>query len=115
MFNLVKPVLAAGEPPLPTVLIPTPPGGISGDLGKWVQSAVTWAILIGALATLAYIIFGAIDYIRSGDDAKATAAARTKITNGVTGLIILAAAFLLFQILVRLLNLSQIISVPAPF
>lgn len=84
---------------VPTFNIPTPQGGLPGDASQLISTGITWAIILAVLVTVAYIVWGGFDYIMSGEDPKKTAAARQKITNGVTGLIIVAATWVIFKFL----------------
>ncbi|MBM4401661.1 MAG: hypothetical protein FJ044_00250 [Candidatus Cloacimonetes bacterium] len=95
-------------PGYPTIRIPTPIGGIKGTLGDWINLLINWAVALGAIVTIAYIVWGGFDYVTAGDDAKKVEAARAKITNGVIGLIIIASAWVIFRLLVSILNLGQV-------
>jgi len=88
----------------------TPPTGGFGDkeIGDLIGLAINWAVAIGAIATLAYIIFGGFKYVTAGDDAEQAEGGRASITNGVIGLIIIASAFAIFKLLVNILNLDTI-------
>lgn len=106
-LTLVPPALAQ-PPKITPIKIPTPEGGPKGEIGDWVQSLVNWSIALTAILTLGYIIWGGVDYVMAGDDAKRVEAARGKITNGVIGLIIVASAFIFFRLLIRVLDLERI-------
>lgn len=92
----------------PTIKIPPPTSGFSGSIGELVATGINWAVAIGAIATLAYIILGGFQYVTAGDDAEQAEGARAHITNGVIGLIIIASAYAIFQLLIRVLNLEKI-------
>lgn len=92
----------------PTINIPQPTGGFQGGLGELVSTGINWAVAIGAVATLAFIIFGGFKYVTAGDDAEKAEGGRSAITNGVIGLIIIASAFAIFKLLVNILNLDSI-------
>lgn len=96
---------------VPTFAIPTPEGGLPGDAGQLISMGISWAIIVAVLVTIAYIIWGGFDYIMSGEDPKKTAAARQKITNGVIGLIIVAATWIIFKFLVSFTQLCAIFNV----
>lgn len=93
---------------IPTFNIPTPVGGLPGDAGQLLSAGVSWAIILAVVITLAYVIWGGFDYITSGEDVKKTAAARQKITNGVIGLIIVAASWIIFKLLVSFTQLCGV-------
>lgn len=100
--------LLADSLTLPTFSIPTPVGGLNGDPGLLISRGITWAVVVALLATVFYILMGGFDYITAGDDAKKVAAARTKITNGVIGLIIVASTWVIFKALAAFVNLGSI-------
>lgn len=82
--------------------------GFTGSFGELVSTLVTWALILGALAALIFILLGGMQYITSGDDADKAEGARRSITNGVIGLIIIASAFLLWRLVVTLLGLDSV-------
>jgi len=95
-------------PAFPTIWIPTPEVGPQGSFGSLLNSFITWAIAIGALATLAFILIGGFSYITAQDDEKKAEGARKTITNGVIGLIIISAAFIIWRLVVSLLGLETL-------
>lgn len=105
---LVKKVFAQGGAGRPTIAIPTPQTGFRGNLGELIGTLITWAVAIGGLLTLMYILMGGFAYVTAGDDAEKAEGARKMITNGVIGLIIIASAFILWRVLVAILNLETI-------
>ncbi len=78
---------------------------VIGDLGtsegvedgsKFVSYAVyLWKVSInlGALAVIAFFLWGAFEWITAGSDSKKTETARSRMTNAVIGLIILVSSF----------------------
>jgi len=100
----------AAPPQIPTINIPTPATGFSGDLGTLINTVITWIIAIGGIVTLFYILIGGFNYVTAGDDAEKAEGARKTITNGVIGLIIIASAFIIFRLLTSLLNLESVLT-----
>lgn len=100
----------AAPPTNPTINIPTPATGFSGDFGSLINALLTWAIAIGGIVTLSFILMGGFNYVTAGDDADKAEGARKTITNGVIGLIIIASAFIIFRLLSSLLNLNSILT-----
>lgn len=94
---------------IPTFIIPTPQGGLPGSPEQLISTAITWAIILAVLVTLAFVVWGGFDYIMSGEDVKKTGAARQKITNGLIGLIIVAATWIIFKFLASFTQLCGII------
>lgn len=55
------------------------------------------SVNLGALAVIAYFIWGAFEWITAGSDSKKTETARSRMTNAVIGLIILVSSFTLLS------------------
>lgn len=82
---------------------------VIGDLGtsegtedgsKFIGYAVyLWKVSVnlGALAVIAFFIWGAFEWITAGSDSKKTETARSRMTNAVIGLIILVSSFTLLS------------------
>jgi hypothetical protein len=65
-------------------------------------------MLIAGLLVLFYLIMGGIEWITSGGDKGKTESARNKITAAVIGIIILAAAFAILQLVLTFLGLGSL-------
>ena len=66
------------------------------DGSKFINYVVyLWKVSInlGALAVIAYFIWGAIEWITAGSDTKKTEGARQRMTNAIIGLVILVSSF----------------------
>ena len=81
--------------------------GFAPDMGTLITSVLTFVMLIAALLILMYLIWGGIQWITSGGDKGKTEEARNKITSAVIGLIILAAAWAVFLIILKFLGFSS--------
>lgn len=64
--------------------------------GKLMGKILNIVLVVGALIVFMYLLWGGIEWITAGGDATKTAAARTKITQSITGLLVLAASVALF-------------------
>lgn len=71
---------------------------IQTDLGTIITGFIGLAMVIGALATLMYMILGGIKWITAGGDKGKVEQAREMIMQGVIGLTVLVAAFALFGV-----------------
>lgn len=71
---------------------------IQTDLGIIVASFINAALIIGALATLMYLIIGGLRWITAGGDKGKVEKARETILQGVIGLAVLASSWALFLI-----------------
>ncbi|MCA9391860.1 hypothetical protein KC614_01480 [candidate division WWE3 bacterium] len=92
---------------IPTIEVPSPGAGFTGNIGSLLNFFITWAIILGGLAALAMILLGGFTYITAQDDADKAEGARKTITNGVIGLIIVASAFVIWRLIVVLTNLGS--------
>lgn len=92
------------------------PGGSSPD-GSPKQFAITIAtlwqtiILVGGLAFLLYFLLGGLNWITAGGDKGKIEEARGKITQGLVGLAVLAASYVIIKFIetaigLNLLNIS---------
>jgi len=82
------------------------PTGFAADLGQVINSVLSFVMVIAALLVLMYLIWGGIEWITSGGDKGKTESARNKITAAVIGLIVLAAAFAIFMLVIRFLGFT---------
>ena len=69
------------------------------DFGNLISAGVQVAIIVAAILTFAYLIWGGIQWITSGGDKAAYEAARGRITAALVGLAIVAAAWALMQLI----------------
>jgi hypothetical protein len=88
---------------------PINPGkGFAQDFGSLVNSLLSIVMVIAALLVFGFLIMGGIEYITSGGEKSKTESARNKITAAVIGLIILAASYALFVLIIRFLGFSSV-------
>lgn len=79
--------------------------------------ALFWRTLItlGALATILFLLWGALDWITAGGDQGKIESARSKITQGIIGLTILAGSVAIVEFIGRLLGFSLLeLTFPTP-
>lgn len=72
---------------------------INTDLGSFVSKVFSAVILVAGLATFMYLIYGGVQWIMSGGDKGKLEDARSKITNGIIGLAIVASAWAVYLLL----------------
>ncbi len=84
------------------------PDGFAPDMGTLINATLTFVMVIAALLVLFYLIWGGIEWITSGGDKSKTESARNKITAAVIGIVILAAAFAIFQLVITFLGFSNL-------
>jgi len=91
---LLSPVMAQVE----NIQIDAPPGGIT-DFGRLLSSGLQVALIVAAILTFVFLIWGGIQWISSGGDKAQYEAARGRITAALIGLAIVAAAYAIMQLL----------------
>jgi len=104
-FTLVKSVKAQLQnPALGDTLGNDPEGAASGSL-LISQFVRLWRVMmtVGALAVIIFFIWGAFEWLTSGDDAKGAEKARNRIMNAVIGLVILVLSFVIVGFIGELL------------
>jgi len=84
------------------------PTGFANDFGAMINAVLSFVMLLAALLVLFYLIWGGIEWITSGGDKGKTESARNKITAAVIGIIILAAAFAILQLVLTFLGLGSL-------
>lgn len=72
---------------------------INDSLGSFVSRSFSAVILVAGLATFMYLIYGGIQWISSGGDKGKLEEARSKITNGIVGLAIVASAWAVYLLI----------------
>lgn len=83
-----------------------PEGFFFTDAEGLVSTILRAVMLIAGLLVFVYLIWGGIEWITSGGDKGKTENARNKITAAVIGLVILAASYAIFQIVLSLLGVQ---------
>lgn len=83
-----------------------PKQGYFTDFNNLMTKALTIVMALAALLVLFYLVWGGIDWITSGGDKGKTESARNKITAAVIGLIIVAASYAIFQLVLTFLGTS---------
>lgn len=91
------------------------PGDGTGALTEYIVLLWRTLILVGGLATLLFLLWGALDWILAGGDEGKVADARKKMTGAVIGLTILAASVAIVQLVGALIGLDLLdICFPGP-
>ena len=78
--------------------IEQPAGGVK-NFGALLSAGIRAAIIIAAILTFAYLIWGGIQWITSGGDKAKYEEARNRITAALVGLAIVAAAWALMALI----------------
>jgi threonine/homoserine/homoserine lactone efflux protein len=85
-----------------------PTGGLN-TLKNVITNGLTWAFVLITLASLAFLIWGGIEWITSGGDKGKVDAARKKITYAIIGLLVALSSFLIINVLGWFLGIGQIV------
>jgi len=72
---------------------------VNTDLGSFVSRTISAIIIVAALATFLYLIYGGIQWIMSGGEKEKIKEARDKITQAIIGLAIVAAAWAIYLLI----------------
>lgn len=72
---------------------------INTDLGTFVSKSISAIIMVAGLATFMYLILGGVQWIMSAGDKGKLEEAKSKITNGIVGLAIVASAWSIYLLL----------------
>jgi len=78
------------------------------QLGVYFSRILEVAIIIAALGSFAMLIMGGIEWITSGGDKAKYESARKRITAAIVGLVLIAAAWTLWYLVIRFLNIDTI-------
>jgi magnesium-transporting ATPase (P-type) len=110
VFTTVSPILATES-----VEITRPNEGIS-NFGSLISAGIRLALLIAALLTFVFLIWGGIQWITSGGDKSAYESARNRITAALVGLAIVAASWAIMTIIEKFFNISILggFEIPTP-
>ncbi len=82
------------------------------DATTMIKNIISLVFIIAAMITFAYLVYGAISWITSGGDKSKVEAARNRITSAVIGLLILAATWAIFLLVMNIAFGSDSISLP---
>lgn len=95
--------LAGHEPGHVSAVDPT--SAPFSDLGLLLRNALSIVFFLAGLLSFVYLLIGGLQWITSGGDMKAAAAARDRITAALVGLIIIVAAFAITLVLEKVFGI----------
>ena len=83
------------------------------SLGEFVVNLFQVALILGAVMTFVYLLWGGIQWITSGGNQEAAKSAKEKITDAIFGLVLLAAVWVIWRLVIYFLGITT--SVRGPF
>lgn len=94
--------------PAPTVIIFNPGQGVDPNkpLAELLSQIITLVFSIAGILVLVMLIWGAINWILSAGEKEKVENARKRIINALVGLAILALAFLIAQVVGRIVGIN---------
>jgi TRAP-type C4-dicarboxylate transport system permease small subunit len=72
---------------------------INSDLGTFISHVFSAIIIVAAIATFIYMIYGGIEWVISGGEKDKIKSARDKITQAIIGLAVVASAWAIFKLI----------------
>jgi NADH:ubiquinone oxidoreductase subunit 6 (subunit J) len=82
------------------------------SIGDFMVQMVDVFIIVGAIATFFFLLWGGISWLTSGGDKAKTEEAQKRITGAVIGLAILMAVYVIYKIILQFFGLSDAIRLP---
>jgi len=71
---------------------------IKDDLGSFISRTFSAVIIVAAIASFLYMVYGGIQWVTSGGEKDKLNEARNKITQAIVGLAIVASAWAIFKL-----------------
>ncbi len=103
-------MLAASASPafaqVTTITIDPPSGTGVSDIGTLINAVFTAAVVIAVLFVFFMLLMGGYGWITAGGDKAKVEEARTRITNAIIGLAIVASAFAIMTIVANFFGVS---------
>lgn len=84
------------------------------DAGGLVSIGLNVLLFVAFVAALAFLIIGGIRWILSGGDKEGTAKARSTVTSALIGLVVVLAAWILINIILKFFNLPGVNDLQLP-
>lgn len=75
------------------------------DIGTLISRVLSWGLIAAALLALLFLLWGGIQWILSGGDKAQLESARNRITGALIGLVVVAAVWAIFLIIIHVLGL----------
>jgi len=96
-------------------IVVNPPAGGYENLGDFITNALQISFIVAIILVLAFLVWGAFDWITSGGDKEAVGKARSKIINALVGMAVLAIAYAIFTLAGQFLGFNvKEFTIPTP-
>ena len=107
ILGLFSPLVFVSPAFAQAVRISPPAGSVTNiPLENIPQFVITLLFMVGIVIAVAFLIYGGIRWILSGGDKSGVEAARNHIIAAIVGLVIIAAAFFILNVVFRLLGVN---------
>ncbi|GAG00420.1 unnamed protein product [marine sediment metagenome] len=83
-------------------------GGGGQVVANIISSLLSVALVVGAIALLLFLVWGALEWITAGGDSGKIEKARTRITQSIVGILVLSSVIAIFMIVQNILGVSLI-------
>ena len=111
----IAPVAFAAE----TIGVPQPEQARITDIGLFLSSGVSLAIIIAGILVFVFLVWGGIQWMSSGGDKTKTEEAQKRITSALVGLAIVAGSWALIKIISYFFGVDNIfdgtVDIPKPY
>lgn len=98
-----------------TITIQKPKNAGYNDLGDFITASIRLLFAVAAVSVLIMLVWGALQWIFSGGEKEAVAAARNRILNALIGLAVLAVAVAIAVVFGRFVGIDLFnLIIPAP-
>lgn len=77
------------------------------DIGAFMHNLMNVILIIASISTLFYLVWGGIEFIFSGSNTDRTKTAKDKLTQGFTGLAIVAVTWVLWRLIIYFLGITD--------
>jgi hypothetical protein len=85
------------------------------DIGSLLSGVLTAVLVAASIGFILYFIWGAINWLTTGGDKTQLEMARQRITNAFIGLVLVAAAWAIYLLVIYVLGLGDIIQTAGGF
>jgi len=80
-----------------------------GDPSEIINRLINFILIVAGILAVVYLIYGGIIYVTAGGDAEKAGKGRVAITNAIIGIVIIAAALVIYRLVVGGLEYGTIL------